>query len=96
MPFALAGVLVWPLHALASDGGGGSFCLFELPPDGSGVQRYLNLTIVQYIEVSDDGVKIVYGGGALGSGYDVKIPATSRDEAQAFVDRMQKAAGLCR
>lgn len=87
-----------PVRAMAGEGGGGSFCLFEIPaaPDDGGKQRYLNLTIVQYIEVGDDGVKVVYGGGALGSGYEVKLPAASREEAEDMLARMQKVASLCR
>lgn len=87
-----------PARVMAAEGGGGSFCLFEIPasPDDGGKQRYLNLTIVQYIEVGDDGVKVVYGGGALGSGYEVKLPAASREEAEDIVARMQKVASLCR
>lgn len=90
----LAAVLS-PVCSNAAEGGG-SFCLFELPEDGSGRLRYINLTIVQFVELSKDELKIVYGGGALGSGYEAKVPLKSLDEGKALLEHLRKTAAECR
>lgn len=84
-----------PVHSMAADGSGG-FCLFQLPDDGSGKQRYINLTIVQFIELGKDELKIVYGGGALGSGYETRVVLSSPEQGKALLDRMRKTAADCR
>jgi hypothetical protein len=83
-----------PMHSMAADGGGG-FCLFELPDDGSGKLRFVNLTIVQFVELGKEELKIVYGGGALGSGYEAKVALKDPEEGKAIIDRMRKTAGAC-
>jgi hypothetical protein len=83
------------MRSMASDGSGG-FCLFELPDDGSGKRRFINLTIVQFVELSKEEVKIDYGGGALGSGYEAKVVLKSPEEGRAILDRMRKTASDCR
>lgn len=93
--YALMLLLALPMRSMAADGSGG-FCLFELPDDGGGKRRYINLTIVQFVEVAKDELKIVYGGGALGSGYESKISLKSADEAKAVLERMRKTANDCR
>lgn len=75
--------------------GSTAFCLFELPAE-AGNQRLLNLAAVQYMDLARDELKIVYGGGNLGGGYELKIPFKSRDDAQALIRRMQHAARECR
>lgn len=84
-----------PLHSMAADGSGG-FCLFELPDDGSGKHRYINLTIVQFVELGKDELKITYGGGALGSGYEAKVALKTPEEGKALLERMRKTAADCR
>ena len=82
----------WP--ALAQDAGSSGFCLFFLPAE-SGSQRAINLGIVQYVEVRADEVRIYYGGGNLGSGYEARIPVKSRDEADAVLARLRRTAANC-
>ncbi|EYC52779.1 hypothetical protein AZ34_03800 [Hylemonella gracilis str. Niagara R] len=84
-----------PAHATEEvQAGQGGFCLFELPEDG-GKRRYINLNIVQYVEVGKDDFKIVYGGGALGSGHESKFALKSPDEGQALMERLLKTARAC-
>ena len=83
-----------PVPALAAEGSGG-FCLFELPDDGTGKRKLINLTIVQYVEIGKDEFKIVYGGGALGSGYEAKVPLATPEDADALLERMRKTAADC-
>lgn len=84
-----------PMPGMAADGSGG-FCLFELPDDGSGKRKYINLTIVQIVEVSREEFKIVYGGGALGSGYEARVSLKNAEEGRALLERMRKTAAECR
>jgi len=76
--------------------GSTAFCLFELPMDEGSRRRWINLGIVQYVDVGNGDVKLAFGGGNLGSGHEVRIPVATRDEALAFIDRMRQAAGECR
>ncbi|MCX7150065.1 MAG: hypothetical protein NTY05_11755 [Rhodocyclales bacterium] len=76
--------------------GSTAFCLYEIPAEESGKRRWINLGIVQYVEAARTEVKISYGGGAFGSGYDVRIPVTSMDEALTTLEKMRKAAAACR
>jgi hypothetical protein len=84
-----------PMRSMAAEGSGG-FCLFELPDDGSGKRKYINLTIVQFVEVGKDELKIVYGGGALGSGYEAKVSLKSPEEGRTILERIRKTASECR
>ncbi|KAB2963194.1 hypothetical protein [Zoogloea sp.] len=86
---ALAAPLAW-----AADAGSTAFCLFPLPADG-GTQRLINLGIVQYVDVRADEVRIYFGGGNLGSGHEARLPARSRDEAEAILARLRSAATRC-
>lgn len=79
---------------LAEDVGSSAFCLFPLPSD-SGVQRWINLGIVQYVDVRPDEVRIYFGGGNLGSGHEARIPAKSRDEAEQLLARLRHVAAAC-
>lgn len=77
-------------------GGSTSFCLYELPLEEGGRKRWINLGIVQYIEVGRNEVRIAYGGGRFGSGYETRIPVASEEEAMHQVERMRKTAAACR
>lgn len=77
-------------------GGSTSFCLYELPGDEGARRRWINLGIVQYIEAGHDEVKIGYGGGRFGSGYEARIPVAGAEEAFLLVERIRKAAAACR
>jgi len=74
--------------------GTSAFCLFELP--GGGEKRlFINLTIVQYVELSRNEVKIAYGGGNFGSGHVARLPAKTPEERDALLARLQKTARDC-
>jgi hypothetical protein len=72
-----------------------AFCLFEVPGSG-GARKFVNLGIVQYVELAADEVRLYYGGGNLGSGHEARLPLKSRDEGPALIARMQKAAQECK
>ena len=72
------------------------FCLFELPGGANGTKRLINLIGVQYLELSSDQLRIFYGGGNLGAGYEARIALKGREEGQDLIARMQKAAQECR
>ena len=78
----------------AQDAGSAAFCLFPLPAD-NGTQRAINLGIVQYVDVRADEVRIGYGGGNLGSGYEARIPIRSKDEGDAVLARLRRTAATC-
>jgi hypothetical protein len=74
--------------------GSTSFCLFEVPVH-SEKKMFINLGIVQYIEVLRDELRISYGGGNLGSGHEVRVPIKSVDEANVFLQRLKQTAADC-
>lgn len=76
--------------------GSTAFCLYEVPLDDNGKRRWINLGIVQYVEVTAREVKLVYGGGAFGAGHDSKIPVASMEEAQAVLEKLRRIAAACR
>lgn len=82
--------------AKVPEAGSPSFCLYEVPTDDGGRRRWVNLGIVQYVEATPGDVRLVFGGGNLGSGHEVKIPMASKEQGLAFVDTLRKAAGECR
>jgi hypothetical protein len=71
-----------------------AFCLFVFPADGE-KRAWLNLGIVQYIELRPFELRIYYGGGNLGSGHEVRVPIAGADEGLAIMQRMQAAAAAC-
>jgi hypothetical protein len=74
------------------------FCLWHAPwgKDMQGKpDRWLNLTVVQYIDVTDTDVHIVFGGGNLGSGHDLHIQVKNRDEAQKILKDLNDTAKAC-
>lgn len=75
--------------------GSTGFCLYELPAESSGRKRWINLAIVQYAEATRDELKIVYGGGNLGGGYEARLPVSSLDEASGQLQRMMDKARGC-
>lgn len=76
--------------------GSTAFCLYEVPADESSKRRWINLGIVQYVEATRTEVKISYGGGAFGSGYDAKIPVQNMEDALITLEKMRKVAAACR
>lgn len=101
---ALAAVLPPLAHAQSCCGkaeplptsGSTSFCLYEVPAEEGGKRRWINLGIVQYVEAARNEVKIGYGGGRFGSGYEARIPVANAEEAFQQVEHMRKAAAACR
>jgi hypothetical protein len=74
--------------------GSTAFCLFEVPLV-SEKRVFINLGIVQYVEVLRDELRISYGGGNLGSGHEVRVPIKNADEANALLHRLKQAAADC-
>ena len=75
--------------------GSSAFCLFELPSEDPTRRRWINLGIVQYIEATPTELKIAYGGGSFGSGFEVKIPLAKPEEALVVLEKLRKAAAAC-
>ena len=75
--------------------GSASFCLFEVPDSGARAMRLINLGIVQYVELTAEDLRIAYGGGNLGAGYEVRIPVKNREQGQQVIARMQQTAQEC-
>jgi hypothetical protein len=71
-----------------------TFCPWKTPSEAK-TERFINLTVVQFIDIGDEDVKIAFGGGNLGSGYDVKIPTKSREDGFKILKAMQDAAKQC-
>ena len=92
----LAMVFSLPLQAQPVVPGSTAFCLYEVPSDEAGKRRWINLGIVQYVEVTAKDVKLVYGGGAFGAGHESRIPVASMDEAQAILEKLRRIAAACR
>jgi hypothetical protein len=76
--------------------GSTAYCLYEVPTDESGKRRWINLAIVQYVEVTRTELKIFFGGGSFGSGHEARIPFASMEEAAAIMEKLRKAAAACR
>lgn len=76
-------------HAVAA-----TFCPWKVPSDAK-TERFINLTVVQFVDLGDEDVKIAFGGGNLGSGYDIRIPSKSRDDSGKIIKSMQEAAKQC-
>ena len=72
-----------------------AFCLFELPSEDLAHRRWINLGIVQYIEATPTELKIAYGGGSFGGGYEVKIPLAKPEDALVVLEKLRKAAAAC-
>ncbi|GHD65653.1 hypothetical protein [Jeongeupia chitinilytica] len=71
-----------------------TFCPYRLPGNDKS-ERWVNLTVVQYVELSDTEAHLVFGGGNLGSGHDVKIPLKSRDEGQKLLRDLVDTSRRC-
>lgn len=92
----LAITMIAPSHAQPVVPGSTAFCLYEVQTDEPGKRRWINLGIVQYVEASAREVKLVYGGGAFGSGHEARIPVASMEEAQAVLEKLRRIAAACR
>lgn len=96
--FALAGAALpaaaQTAAAVATTSASTSFCLFEAVPQADR-RLFINLGIVQYIEMRSDELRIYYGGGNLGSGHEFRLPVRSPEEAADYLRRMQATAAAC-
>lgn len=84
-----------PVAAAAGGSSSASFCLFEASSPQSDKRIFLNLGIVQYVELRADEVRVYYGGGNLGSGHEFRMPVRSNEEALAYLQQMQATAASC-
>lgn len=69
-------------------------CLLEVPGN-SATTRYVNLAIVQYVEISKERLRLVFGGGNFGAGYEADFPVKTREEALAQLRRIEQQAQRC-
>ncbi|WP_293932812.1 hypothetical protein [Iodobacter sp.] len=69
------------------------FCPWPVP--GSDGKRFINLTVVQTIDISDEEIKVAFGGGNLGSGHEIKTAIKNRAEGQKILQEMSDAARRC-
>lgn len=95
---ALAAPAVWA-QAVERPGalqppGSAGFCLFEIPGK-DGATRLVNIVIIQFVDVMRDRVRLTYGGGNFGSGYEADIAVKSREEGMELVRRLQQTAREC-
>ncbi|WP_410497500.1 hypothetical protein [Chitinibacter sp. S2-10] len=72
-----------------------SFCLWKIPAPESKTERFINLTVVQFIQQSDEELVISYGGGNLGSGHDMRIPTKNREEGAKLIGSMRDTVKAC-
>jgi hypothetical protein len=89
-PFLAILLSSWAAHSLASP-----FCPWKIPSAEPKADRFINFTVVQSIEQSDEAILISYGGGNLGSGHELKIPTKSRDEGSKLMKSMLDTAKQC-
>jgi hypothetical protein len=75
--------------------GSAAFCLFPVPTEDSARQRWVNLGIVQYVETSQNELRIVFGGGNFGAGHEIRIACSGPEEVRTQLDRMRQAATAC-
>ena len=94
-PILLLAVLLPAARAMAGEAGG-PLCLFEIPDQGQGKRKLINLTIVQYVEITRDELRIYYGGGSFGSGHEERIPLAKPDDAKLWLERMRKTSADCK
>ncbi|MCF8178830.1 MAG: hypothetical protein K9J74_10015 [Sulfuritalea sp.] len=76
--------------------GSTAFCLYEIPVDDDGKRRWINIGIVQYVEMTDTELKIFYGGGAFGAGHEARFQIKSSAEALLILEKMRAVAAACR
>jgi len=85
-----------PLLTSGAGAASSAFCLFELPSAPGGARRLINLGIVQYVELAGDELRIAYGGGNLGSGYEARLALKNEEQGLELLARMQKTARECK
>jgi hypothetical protein len=69
------------------------FCLWPVP--GSETKRFINLTVVQTIDITNEELRIAFGGGNLGSGHEIKLAIKNRAEGLKTLQEMSDTAHRC-
>lgn len=69
------------------------FCPWPVP--GTETRHFINLTVVQTIDISDSEFRIAFGGGNLGSGHEIKLAIKQRADGQKILQDMSDTARLC-
>lgn len=75
--------------------GSTSFCLFEVPGE-DGRRKWVNLGIVQYVELGRNDLRLYFGGGNFGGGYETRMTVASPADGLALIDRIRQAAAACK
>ncbi|WP_027468715.1 hypothetical protein [Deefgea rivuli] len=71
-----------------------TFCPWKILGEAK-PERFINLTVVQYVDIADDELRVSFGGGNFGSGYDVKIAIKTREDGLKILKAMQETAKQC-
>jgi hypothetical protein len=71
-----------------------TFCPWKAPSEAK-PERFINLTVVQYVDIADDELRVSFGGGNFGSGYDFKIATKNREDGLKILKAMQDTAKQC-
>lgn len=69
------------------------FCPWPVP--GTETRHFINLTVVQTIDISDTEFRIAFGGGNLGSGHEIKLALKQRADGLKILQDMGETARLC-
>jgi hypothetical protein len=69
------------------------FCPWPVP--NSETKRFINLTVVQIVDINDEELRIAFGGGNLGNGHEIKLAIKTRAEGLKILQEMSEAARRC-
>ncbi|AZN37616.1 hypothetical protein [Iodobacter ciconiae] len=69
------------------------FCPWPVP--GNETKRFINLTVVQTIDIGNEELRIAFGGGNLGSGHEIKLAIKSHAEGLKTLQEMTETARRC-
>ena len=86
--------LILPLSLTAASSFAATFCPWKAPAEVK-PERFINLTVVQYVDLSDEEIRISFGGGNLGGGYEVKVATKNREDGMKILKSMQEASKQC-
>ncbi|AMC35732.1 hypothetical protein [Janthinobacterium sp. B9-8] len=87
-PYLIIATLFFSHAALAAP-----FCLWPVP--GSETKRFINLTVVQTIDISHEELRIAFDGGNLGSGHEIKLAIKNQAEGLKILQEMHETARRC-
>ena len=85
-----------PAPAPPASAGSTAFCLFEVPADDNGRRKWINLGIVQYVELGRNELRLSYGGGNFGGGHETRMAVASPADGAALLDRIRQTAAACK